>query len=156
LPRARALYRSPVPIYAARVVVTLDPRYELRSYLRGRDAPCPRCGYNLRDLEEAACPECGLALRIETVRRAATRRRRQSDLRTALPWIGWTASGIALWGLVAWILYRSMQTSGALPRWFYWLVIAPLGVVIVAAVVGVLVWLARARARDRRFRRNAD
>lgn len=30
----------------------------LLEYLRGRDAPCPRCGYNLRDLQLPRCPEC--------------------------------------------------------------------------------------------------
>lgn len=30
----------------------------LRSFLAGRDAPCPRCGYNLRDLAVPVCPEC--------------------------------------------------------------------------------------------------
>lgn len=27
-------------------------------YLRGRDVPCPGCGYNRRDGITAACPEC--------------------------------------------------------------------------------------------------
>ncbi|MEM9374141.1 MAG: hypothetical protein AAGA55_10905 [Planctomycetota bacterium] len=27
-------------------------------YLRGRDVPCPGCGYNLRDGTSAVCPEC--------------------------------------------------------------------------------------------------
>ncbi|GJM19621.1 MAG: hypothetical protein DHS20C14_18340 [Phycisphaeraceae bacterium] len=35
-----------------------------RVYLRGRDAPCPKCGYNRRDGREAACPECGHALTL--------------------------------------------------------------------------------------------
>lgn len=33
-------------------------------YLRGRDARCPKCGYNRRDGVAAACPECGHTLRI--------------------------------------------------------------------------------------------
>ena len=38
----------------------------LRRFLHNRDAPCPRCGYNLRNLEGARCPECGdeLVLRV--------------------------------------------------------------------------------------------
>lgn len=28
-------------------------------FLAGRDVPCPRCGYNLRDSVTARCPECG-------------------------------------------------------------------------------------------------
>jgi hypothetical protein len=34
----------------------------LRAYLAGRDAPCPNCDYNLRDLAGDRCPECGLEL----------------------------------------------------------------------------------------------
>ena len=34
----------------------------LRNFLAGRDAPCPNCGYNLRDLTGDRCPECGQAL----------------------------------------------------------------------------------------------
>ena len=30
----------------------------LLEFLRGRDAPCPLCGYNLRDLSASRCPEC--------------------------------------------------------------------------------------------------
>lgn len=33
-------------------------------YLAGRDAPCPSCAYNLRDLRSSTCPECGLTLRL--------------------------------------------------------------------------------------------
>jgi hypothetical protein len=30
----------------------------LLEYLRSRDVPCPRCGYDLRDLAQPRCPEC--------------------------------------------------------------------------------------------------
>lgn len=36
----------------------------LRAFLSGRDAPCPACRYNLRDLQSGHCPECGLALTL--------------------------------------------------------------------------------------------
>lgn len=36
----------------------------LAGYLKGRDAPCPGCGYNLRDLLGQTCPECGEALTV--------------------------------------------------------------------------------------------
>lgn len=42
-----------------------EDREELRTFLAGRDAPCPRCGYNLRDLKVEVCPECGAAISIE-------------------------------------------------------------------------------------------
>ncbi len=40
------------------------------AFLRGRSAPCPRCGYDLRDIPTATCPECGepLVLRIGSAR----------------------------------------------------------------------------------------
>jgi DNA-directed RNA polymerase subunit RPC12/RpoP len=34
----------------------------LRSYLAERDVPCPKCGYNLRGVEQSKCPECGSAI----------------------------------------------------------------------------------------------
>lgn len=38
----------------------------LQMFLAGRDMDCPRCSYNLRDLNGSHCPECGneLVLRI--------------------------------------------------------------------------------------------
>ncbi len=35
-----------------------DDAEMLLDCLGGRDAPCPRCGYNLRDLTAPVCPEC--------------------------------------------------------------------------------------------------
>lgn len=36
----------------------------LASYLSNHDAPCPLCGYNLRNLQTNRCPECGRFLRL--------------------------------------------------------------------------------------------
>lgn len=36
----------------------------LRSYLADADEPCPRCGYNLRQLHSSRCPECGSELTL--------------------------------------------------------------------------------------------
>lgn len=36
----------------------VDEVAHLLTYLRGRDVPCPVCGYNLRDLTRPVCPEC--------------------------------------------------------------------------------------------------
>lgn len=30
----------------------------LLEFVRNRDTPCPKCGYNLRNLSTAICPEC--------------------------------------------------------------------------------------------------
>ena len=35
--------------------------------LAGRDVPCPRCAYNLRDLTSNRCPECGLGITADTL-----------------------------------------------------------------------------------------
>lgn len=32
---------------------------EVIEFVRGRNVPCPRCGYELRGLEKPRCPECG-------------------------------------------------------------------------------------------------
>jgi len=42
----------------------MSDRAVLRAFLRDRDIPCPRCGYNLRALPDANCPECGAPLTI--------------------------------------------------------------------------------------------
>jgi hypothetical protein len=36
----------------------------LLRFLQERDQPCPRCGYNLRNLTTPACPECRESLRL--------------------------------------------------------------------------------------------
>ena len=36
----------------------------LRAFLRDRDAMCPICDYNLRDLASSTCPECGTTLQL--------------------------------------------------------------------------------------------
>jgi ribosomal protein L37E len=36
----------------------------LRRYLEEHDAPCQRCGYNLRGLKSDECPECGLPISL--------------------------------------------------------------------------------------------
>jgi hypothetical protein len=46
------------------------PDAEVVSFLRGRSASCPRCAYDLRDIQSANCPECGelLVLKIGSAR----------------------------------------------------------------------------------------
>lgn len=47
-----------------------DPHAEVVAFLKGRSFPCPRCGYDLRDIQAATCPECGepLVLKIGSPR----------------------------------------------------------------------------------------
>lgn len=43
-----------------------DDRGWLLGFVKDRHVPCPRCGYDLRNLESPRCPECGepLCLRV--------------------------------------------------------------------------------------------
>lgn len=47
-----------------------DPVAEVLAFVDGRSVPCPRCGYDLRDIKTAQCPECGepLVLKIGSPR----------------------------------------------------------------------------------------
>src|SRR6185369_3667260 len=47
----------------------VDADAMLHSFLAERDAACPGCGYNLRNLQGNRCPECGdeLTLRVNLV-----------------------------------------------------------------------------------------
>lgn len=42
----------------------------LLQFLDGRSVPCPRCGYDLRDLTRPVCPECGEELVLTVGRRS--------------------------------------------------------------------------------------
>jgi hypothetical protein len=42
-----------------------DPHGDVVAFLRGRSAPCPRCAYDLRDIQAARCPECGEPLMLK-------------------------------------------------------------------------------------------
>ena len=39
-------------------VPVVDETAHLLAWVKGRDVPCPVCGYNLRDLTRPVCPEC--------------------------------------------------------------------------------------------------
>ena len=52
----------------------------LRVFLSGRDAECPFCGYNLRDLASDQCPECGERVRL--------------SLQAVNAKIGWAVAGL--------------------------------------------------------------
>ncbi len=42
-------------------------------FLRARDVPCPKCGYNRRDGTTAACPECHTSLSLNPTPRGIPR-----------------------------------------------------------------------------------
>jgi len=47
-----------------------DPEADVVAYLQGRAVACPRCNYDLRDIQTAKCPECGdlLVLKIASAK----------------------------------------------------------------------------------------
>ena len=47
-----------------------NPEAEVIAFLKERSYPCPRCGYDLRNIQMAVCPECGdpLILKIGSPR----------------------------------------------------------------------------------------
>jgi hypothetical protein len=57
----------PPPLPAAappQAAPSADEMALLLTFLGERDHPCPRCGYNLRNLTTTACPECHEPLRL--------------------------------------------------------------------------------------------
>jgi hypothetical protein len=42
-----------------------DPEAELIAFVAGRSVPCPRCGYDLRDIQTCTCPECAEPLTLK-------------------------------------------------------------------------------------------
>ncbi len=72
----------------------------LLEFVRDRDAPCPRCGYNLRNLSTPTCPECREALSLTVGFRK--------------PRFGWllvTATPGAFSGIAAVLLLIPLMTS---------------------------------------------
>lgn len=134
---------------------------QLTTFLAGRDAPCPSCGYNLRDCTTATCPECGqhLALGLQ----------RKGDTTRADAW--WMAGvlGMAVALLIAIIVTaplletvtallqqptraqlaaRGMLSKDELPHW--WLLVR-MGVLL-SALAAMLGWLVLARRRMMQWR----
>lgn len=64
--REQDLASSAAALRAARV----DGEDEVVAFLAGRSAPCPKCGYDLKDIQTPRCPECAepLVLRVGSPR----------------------------------------------------------------------------------------
>ena len=60
---------------------TPDPAAEVIAFLEGRSYPCPRCGYDLRDIQHPRCPECAEPLVLQ--------------LAAATPRFGWLVMAMA-------------------------------------------------------------
>lgn len=106
----------------------------LATFLAGRDAACPACGYNLRDLQGTRCPECGdmLVLRVGLV-----------EPKQAAPIAGLIglAAGAGLNGLL--LLYLAIQLAlyrvnfNELQRF---LLLNSIGLVVQGAAIALWLW----------------
>ncbi len=108
----------------------------LRQYLAGREVPCPRCQYMLRDLTGEHCPECGEKLTL-SVRPAQVR---LGPFITALIALGATAG---VWG------WHSIDLANAVLRYSSflnvtaWIIFGVIGLFLATSVVGLKMWIAR-------------
>ncbi len=123
----------------------------LVGFLKGRDTPCPGCGYNLRDLRGVACPECGEELSVERIRY-----HRPSPYIPTLfvGGLGLLAGGVVLltmWPEVMnWRILRKGAAPGLDDLRFAALLGATLG--IVALIAKWLDWSGEMPKRSARFR----
>lgn len=80
----------------------------LTELLARHDAPCPRCGYNLRGCRSSACPECGTPFTFTELRAPSGR--------ASLPWaitlIAWSAA-------LPWSLFDAWQRLVFRRKLFY-------------------------------------
>jgi hypothetical protein len=114
------------------------PAEFLTTFLEGRDAACPGCGYNLRDLQGTRCPECGdmLVLRVGLV-----------EPKQAAPIAGLIclAAGAGLNGLL--LLYIAIQVAIVRPNFYgveRFLVVNSIGFIVQSGAMGV--WLRKWRS----------
>ncbi len=105
----------------------------LRSYLRDYDAPCPSCGYSLRDLMGDSCPECGegIALRVELA---------QPKMRMWITGLIGLSLGLGFHGIVLVILLAIAFFEGAIDD--LWPEAWPIGLGALVAGGGLAGWLA--------------
>ncbi len=117
----------------------------IEEYVRGRDMPCPSCGYNLRDLHAAySCPECGadLVLRLHAPRKDR-QRKRDTSFDSGLTAFVFAFGLTAFLGVMA---LMSHFTNPAEPLALAVVVHISAAVVLVALTLSWLHWRARLRA----------
>jgi hypothetical protein len=118
----------------------------LLAWLRDRDAACPLCGYNTRDLRSSQCPECGARLRLELG---------SPNLRLG-PWLlGVVSFALALGfdGVVSTIMLFAFTVNPPRGRGEWQLVLAIIGTFILLSVVALGGVLMMVRTRRRWMRR---
>ena len=134
------------------VVAVSDAERRLRHYLADQDIGCPKCGYNLRGLEDDSCPECGE--RAELVLRLA-------DARGALGALVVTIVGLSLTlGMTSLACFNILGFWIITGRLFHSIQLIVMQLIVFGFFVGtiiILVVVARRRGRawfERRRRRS--
>ncbi len=113
-------------------------RQVVREYLAQRDSPCPKCGYNLRGLDNDKCPECGQPAALAII--ADERRQREAAARAEArrksgPW--WLGLPGLVW-VTVYIGVSFLKGPGGIarhPRIPTWLMFAVLGASLIGAFV---------------------
>ena len=114
----------------------------LLQFLRGRDVPCPSCGYNLRDLTGDRCPECGqeITLRIQLA---------EPKLAAMLTGLIGLSTGAGFNGLllIYWAIIRFYVRPGGMDSSFLWVIVVGFVVHGVALAAWLRYWKPIRRTR---------
>lgn len=120
-------------------------------YLRGRDVPCPGCGYNRRDGTMAACPEC--ATPIEFGLALVSGAQLNHSRSTRLAWVILVALAAELAVLLISIIYTGSTLlsgyAGNLTNWISISLHVTITVVLLIAIRSSIVLLIRLRRQSR-------
>lgn len=114
-----------------------EDQHDLRAYLAERDAPCPRCQYNLRGVTDAACPECGQPIDVNRIELGSRRHLKTKEIIGTIVFAG---DVVVLGGItrfaaeISWPFWsRSYLDDPGLP--------APVGVLVVLPATAAFVLL---------------
>jgi hypothetical protein len=121
-----------------------DETAMLLEFVQERDAPCPVCGYNLRNLTRPICPECRQELALTV---GALKIRFEWLIVTIAPGVFSGIAGVLLLG----IIFVGRSIEGSWPPWPIW-VLDTFGLTSGAATIALFIF----RYRFIRLRRSAQ
>lgn len=76
---------------------------KLAAYLAERDVLCPKCGYNLRGVQQGVCPECGSRLNAKLIDIGYEKAVRERRLSLLVGGVGWIVLALVLvWPVRVW------------------------------------------------------